>query len=94
MAETRQAIRPIAHRVTSSASGKPRTGSRPVQLGTAVSRKPAAAAITNPNSISWTCHVRASKRVGSVSLPKYIDSHSASEIAAQLPAAKNMGRKP
>ena len=32
------------------ASGYPRTGSRPVQFGIAVSRKPATAAITKPNS--------------------------------------------
>ena len=54
-AETKQAIRPSSHNPARSASGPPLTGRRWVQFGIAVSRKPATAAITKPNSISWIC---------------------------------------
>ena len=65
-AESRQAMRPSSHNPASSASGLPLTGSRPVQFGIAVSRKPAIAAITKPNSISWICQASGSNRLGTV----------------------------
>ena len=57
-AETRPAIRPSSHKPAKLASGSPLTGSRPVQFGIAVNRKPAIAAIAKPNSISWMCQVK------------------------------------
>ena len=38
------ASRPTSHSATSASSGRPESGSRPVQLGIAVSMKPASAA--------------------------------------------------
>ena len=40
------AIRPISHALTRTRSGRPCSGSRPVQFGTAVSRKPVTTAAT------------------------------------------------
>ena len=49
------ATRPSNHRLTTIISGRPAKPRAPVQLGTAVSRNPAMAAITKPNSISCEC---------------------------------------
>ena len=49
------AMRPRSHRTTSRISGAPANPRLPVQLGTAVSKKPATAAPINPYSISWPC---------------------------------------
>ena len=83
---------PAATEPASSASGAPLTGSRPVQFGMAVSRKPAIAAITKPNSISWICQVSGSKRLGRAIPVANMMIHSASAIAAQSPAARKNGR--
>ena len=48
--------RPATQSRDSARSGRPATGSRPVQLGMAVIRKPVIAAAAKPNSISWACH--------------------------------------
>ena len=45
-AENKIATRPASHSSASAASGQPLTGSRPVQFGMAVSRKPATVAAT------------------------------------------------
>ena len=50
--ETSTASRAAAHKPNSANSGLPAIGRRPVQLGIAVSRNPATAAPTKPNSIS------------------------------------------
>lgn len=50
------ATRPASHSIVSATSGAPAKPRVPVQLGTAVSRKPAIAAPMKPNSISWPCH--------------------------------------
>ena len=50
--EKSTARRAAAHKPNSESSGLPAIGSRPVQFGIAVSRNPATAAPTNPNSIS------------------------------------------
>jgi hypothetical protein len=54
--ETTQAIRPSNHNPASSANAPPLKGSRPVQFGIAVSRKPATAAITSARaaSLGWS----------------------------------------
>ena len=44
-ADTATATRPANHSATNPASGQPTTGSRPVQFGTAVSKKPAITAL-------------------------------------------------
>jgi hypothetical protein len=61
-AEIRE-TRPNNHNPARSASCAPFTGRRPVQFGIAVSKKPAMAAITKPNSISWTCQASGSRLV-------------------------------
>ncbi len=48
--------RPASQSTTKTNRGRPLIGSRPVQLGTAVRRKPVTAAATVPNIISWKCH--------------------------------------
>ena len=45
-ADVSTAIRPAAQRAVSAASGQPATGSRPIQFGIAVKRKPAITAPT------------------------------------------------
>ena len=45
-ADTSIAARPASHTTNKATSGAPTTGRRPVQLGTAVSRKPATTAGT------------------------------------------------
>ena len=55
--------------------------------------KPATAAITKPNSISWICHASGSKRVGNRMYPKNMASQMAIATMAQIPAARNIGRK-
>jgi hypothetical protein len=92
--ETRQTIRPSSHNPTSIANSPPLTGSRPVQLGIAVNRKPAMAAMTKPNNISWMCQASGSNRLG-ISIPAVsMMIHSASAAADQSPAAIKKGLKP
>ena len=55
--------RPATQTENSNTSGPPCSGSRPVQFGTAVSRKPATTAAIYPNSISWTCQSRGANAV-------------------------------
>ncbi len=49
------AIRPASHKAVNTMSGSPEKPRLPVQLGTAVSRKPATAAAMKPKIISWAC---------------------------------------
>ncbi len=93
-AEKRQAIRPRSHKAARPARGQPRTGRRPVQFGTAVRRNPAIAAITKPNSISWTCQLSGLNLLGKKALLTKTTIHSANAAAAQMPAARKNGRKP
>jgi len=88
------AARPRAQSPTSSAKPGPRSGSRPVQLGIAVSRKPAITAATKPNSISWACQVAGSKAVGRATTPTRPPSQSATARADHIPAARKNGRNP
>ncbi|MDE1150069.1 MAG: hypothetical protein PW843_26240 [Azospirillaceae bacterium] len=90
----RASRRPASHRATSRASGRPRRGGRPVQLGTAVRMNPATAAMTKPNSISWMCQASGSSPAGPVSAPDSSATHRASAMAAQDEAARKNGRKP
>ena len=87
-------MRPSSHNPASSASGLPLTGSRPVQFGIAVSRKPAIAAITKPNSISWICQASGSNRLGRVVPVANMTIQTASATADQRPAARKKGRNP
>ena len=93
-AETRPAIRPSSHKPAKLASGSPLTGSRPVQFGIAVNRKPAIAASAKPNSISWMCQVKGSNRLGSTPPLARMVIHSASAAADQTAAARKNGRNP
>jgi hypothetical protein len=93
-AEIMQETRPNNHNPARSASGAPFNGRCPVQFGIAVSRKPAIAAITKPNSISWTCQVSGSNRVGIVLPVANMTIHSNSANADHNPAARKKGRKP
>ena len=56
MAENAIAMRPQTQTQKRAANGAPTTGSRPVQFGTEVSKKPATMAGTKPNTSSCTCH--------------------------------------
>ena len=87
-------MRPSSHNPTSTASGAPLTGSRRVQFGMAVSRKPAMAAITKPKSISWICQLSGSNRLGNAVPVTNMTIQSASAVADQMPAARKNGRKP
>ena len=55
------AARPSTHSVARTARPVPLTGSVSVHTGTAVSRKPATAAMAKPNSISWPCQYEAGR---------------------------------
>ncbi len=91
-AEIRQTMRPSSQSATSPISRAPRIGGRPVQVGIAVSMKPAMAAGTKPNSIAWMCHVNGSKRLGKVAPVTKRAIHRASASAAQTAAARKKGR--
>jgi hypothetical protein len=60
----------------------------------AVSRKPAIAAVTKPNSNSWKCQTTGENAVGRSKVPRGIRIHSTMAKAAQSPAARKKGRKP
>jgi hypothetical protein len=55
--------------------------------------KPAIAAMTNPNSISWMCQVSGVKRLGNVSPMVSMTTHPASAAADQALAARKNGLK-
>src|SRR6185437_14701557 len=93
-AEPSTASRATNHNPNRLASGHPAIGSRPVQLGIAVSRNPHMIAPTKPNSISWRCQASGSNAVGSVSAPERLSSHKAMAITAQLAPPKKNGRNP
>ncbi len=93
-AEKATATRPIIQNRTSVPSGQPWSGSRPVQLGMAVRRKPAIAAATNPKISSWKCQAMGSNAVGSAMAPLSVRIQTAMEKQAQRPAARKKGRKP
>ncbi len=78
----------------SSISGRPAKPRSPVQLGTAVSRKPAMALPMNPNSISCAC-----QRVGGQEDPSGVpsakfDAQTGTSSSAAQPASRNWARNP
>ena len=93
-AEMATASRPASQSDTSPSKGPPCSGSRPVQFGTAVNRKPAMAATAKPNSISCACHVSGVKAVGIAKTPAISASQSPRPSTAESPARKKNGRKP
>ncbi len=88
------ATRPASQIANSSISGRPRTGSRPVQFGIAVSRKPAMTAPTKPNSISCRCQERGSNALGKETSPSSAKTQSVNATIAQAAPPKKNGRKP
>jgi hypothetical protein len=90
--ETRQAIRPTSQSTASPTSGAPWIGGRPVQLGIAVSMKPAMVAGTKPNSMAWMCQESGSKRLSSAPPVVKRTIHKVSASAAQITAARKKGR--
>ena len=66
------ASRPAAQSAVSAIRGRPASARRPVQTGTAVSRKPAIAAATNPKSISCACHRDGASHAGAGQAPLQI----------------------
>ena len=85
-------MRPSSQSAASPISGAPLIGGRPVQLGIAVSMKPAIAAGTKPNSMAWMCQESGSKRLGSTPPVMKRTIHRASASAAQIAAARKKGR--
>ena len=75
-AEKVTAMRPASHTATSVSNGVPWIGSRPVQFGIAVSRKPVTTAGRKPYSISCTCQSIGPKAVDSASSPLNIGSQA------------------
>ena len=55
--------------------------------------KPAIAAMTNPNSISWICQVSGAKLLGKVRPVVSMTTHAASAVADQALAARKNGLK-
>ncbi len=94
MPEAATAIRPTSQTISSASSGAPWSGSRPVQFGIAVKRKPVTTAGVNPNSISCACHTGGAKAFGNVISPKNSGSHSAITIVANSAPQRKNGRKP
>ena len=60
---------PAIHSATRNISGRPRSGSRPVQFGMAVNRNPVITAGRKPYSISWTCQSRGMNAETSLNCP-------------------------
>ena len=87
--ENSTASRPANHSPNRPASGAPAIGSRPVQLGMAVNRKPAITAPTKPNSISCRCHASASNAEGIVTCPA---RRTARAPAPRPPIVRRRGR--
>ena len=87
-------MRPASHSPASAASGAPRSGSRPVQFGIAVRRKPATLARAKPNTISWMCQTNGGNAPGSAAPPEYDSSQAGTATADQRLAARKNGRKP
>ena len=87
-------MRAASHSPNRAARGPPAIGSRPVQFGIAVSRKPAIAAPAKPNSISCRCQAKGAKTLGNVTAPPKVAIQKASAATAQNAAPKKNGRKP
>ncbi len=85
-------MRPRSHNKTSTARGQPCKGKRPVQLGIAVSKNPAMAATTTPNTISWKCQATESNSDGSASVPARSGIQSPMATQAHTPAQRKNGR--
>jgi hypothetical protein len=75
-------------------SGQPAWPRSLVQLGTAVSRNPAIAATTNPNTISWPCHSCGGMPGKGVTTLTRTTIHAAIAMAPYAIAARKKGRKP
>src|SRR5690348_8380427 len=90
-----RAARAPSHSKQSSASGTPRTGCDEVHVGTAVSKNPATAAATKPNSISCACHRASAKpSAGGAAPPASVATNADNAIAAHAAPSKKNGRKP
>jgi len=90
------AIRTLAanQNTVSNSNGAPAKPRWPVQLGTAVRRKPAMAAATKPNIISCACHRVGGHPLGRGTPNPQIRTHSGMRSSAATPAARNVGRNP
>ncbi len=93
-AENATASRPAIQASTSTRSGPPRTGRRPVQLGMAVSRKPPMAATWKPKTISWMCQSTGEKAVGTSTCPVMTAIQTRRVTPACSGAKRKNGRKP
>lgn len=87
-------IRPASHASTRSASGPPRSGIRPVQLGIAVSMNPGTVAAAKPKVISWACQTDGGNTVRNWVAPPYCASHKAIPTQAHTADSRKNGRKP
>ena len=94
IAEAAIAARPQAHAAARPNNGAPCRGKRPLQLGMAVSRKPATAAMAKPCTISWACQASGSIAIGSSMRPVSRRSHSSIDSAAHTAAPRKNGRNP
>src|SRR5690625_3740767 len=87
------ATRPASHRPNSACSLAPASGAQRVQLHMAVSRKPAMAAGTKPNSISWLCHCMFKNSPLSGQPSSNTPSQPPTARMAYRPTAMKKGRK-
>jgi hypothetical protein len=94
VADENTAARPKSHRSTSTASGMPCSGIRPVQFGIAVSRNPATVAAANPKTISCACQRAAGSVLGTVLSPLKKANQSGIARADHSAEAKKNGRNP
>jgi hypothetical protein len=88
------ATRAISHSDARIIRGRPAKPRWPVQLGTAVSRKPATVAPMNPNSISWPCHSVGGQSVTRVVPRAKLAAHQGTKTTAASPEARKNGRNP
>src|SRR6185436_10392421 len=91
-ADSRSATRPASQRPASAARRAPRSGSRPVQFGIAVRRKPATAAKEKPKTISWTCQMKGARAPGSAACPENDSSQAGTAAADHSAAPRKKGR--
>src|SRR3954447_18437343 len=82
------------HAADRASIGHPANPRRPVQLGTAVSRKPVIAAAMKPNSISCACQSVGGQFVSRDPPKPQINTQSGTRIVAEAAAARKLARKP
>ena len=82
------ASRVTSHNPASRASGPPVSADQPVQLGTAVSVKPAITTPVKPNSISWLCQTGSKPSPSRFSERQALEVHSGTATAANRAAAR------